>query len=137
MAEIGVHWDSGFHEAAERGAFTMQRCRRCGHTQHYPRPACGSCLERDFEWVALSGAGFVYTFTVVHRPNDPNKRSNAPYVLLDVQLDDGPRFIARLADESEQELVSIGARVTTVFQKEASGRVLPFVHVAEPEAEAK
>jgi uncharacterized protein len=123
-----VRWDRPFWQAAARGVLTAQRCRECGHRQHYPRPACTRCLSGDLQWDELSGRGTVYSYTVVRQPVDASFRDAAPYIFADVALDEGLRMVARIAGAAPGE-VQIGDRVSVVFQP--SGEVyLPYFRPA-------
>ncbi|MES2169175.1 MAG: Zn-ribbon domain-containing OB-fold protein [Actinomycetota bacterium] len=125
-----VHWDREFWAAAARGILTAQECLDCGHLQHYPRPACANCLSRNRTWRTLSGHGRVYSFTTVRRPENPVFAAEAPFTLLDVDLEEGLRIVSRLADEKEAPGLRIGDGVTAVFRPVGDGSIsLPFFTV--------
>ncbi|CAN5201870.1 Zn-ribbon domain-containing OB-fold protein [soil metagenome] len=121
-----VHWDREFWNLSAQGILSAQRCRDCGHLQHYPRPACGKCLSSDRTWQHLSGRGVVYSFTVVRRPFTPGFDSEAPFVLLDVQLEEGIRMLSRLADESQAPYLAIGDSLEVVFHQTENELYLPY-----------
>ncbi|MDR7482374.1 MAG: Zn-ribbon domain-containing OB-fold protein [Armatimonadota bacterium] len=83
------------------------RCPRCGACYFPRRLVCARCLATDLEVVGLSSRGTVYTYTVVHQstPEFPT-----PYVLAYVDLPDGVRVLAPLADIDPSD-VRIGAPV--------------------------
>jgi uncharacterized OB-fold protein len=74
---------------------------------------CGACLEDTLEWTAVSGLGAVYSYTIVRRPQSP--AFPAPYVVAEVDLDEGPRLLANIIGV-EPEKVRIGLRVAVGFE---------------------
>ena len=79
--------------AAER-APRLQRCLACGLWQAPLRLRCGSCGATNLEWAIASGAGRVQTFTVVWQRYRAGER--VPYTVALVELEEGPRILARL-----------------------------------------
>lgn len=119
-----VHWDRAFWDAASRGVLVAQRCIECGHRQHYPRPACGNCLSRNRDWDELSGRGTIYSYTVVRQPVHPAFVDAAPYVFVDVALDEGLRMVSTMVGAGPND-VCIGDRVLVIFRR--AGEVsLPY-----------
>ena len=49
----------------------------------------------DTEWVAASGRGRVYSYTVNHR-GEGAYRNSVPFVLAYVELDEGPRIMTNI-----------------------------------------
>lgn len=66
---------------------------------------------------ALSGAGHVVTYAVVHAPTAGHE-GNAPYVVAIIALAEGPRITAQLTDVAPHE-VSIGMPVEMVTRRMA------------------
>ncbi len=80
------------------------RCRRCGHALVLRRPRCARC-GGEVEAARFGPAGTIWATTVVHVPvreDDP-----VPYALAYVDLDHGPRLLARLDAPGR-----VGARAT-------------------------
>jgi uncharacterized protein len=77
------------------GDFVLQKCQDCGFWQHYPRVICKSCWSDRLDWDKPSGVGTVISFTDVHIPGHPAFASLAPYRLLIVELQEGPRLLSR------------------------------------------
>ncbi|WP_329519467.1 Zn-ribbon domain-containing OB-fold protein [Spirillospora sp. NBC_01491] len=105
---------------------TVQRCRACGHAQHYPRELCTGCGGTDLEFTEVSGHGTVDSFTVVHRA--PSPAFQAPYVLARVRLAEGPILLTHLTGPGPwacDEPVRVGwrplpdGRHLPVFEKDA------------------
>lgn len=92
------------HESAEFwrrvGAhrLALQRCTACRAFRFYPRAVCPECLGDGFEWVAVTGRGTLYSFTVCHRPASEAFADRTPYIVALVDLDEGVRVLANLLD---------------------------------------
>jgi uncharacterized OB-fold protein len=104
-----------FWEALRQQRFMLQRCNSCSKHQFPPRILCCHCGKRNVEWREVSGAGQVYSFTVVHRPPDTAFQKDVPYLLAIVQLDEGPRMMTNLVD-CPLESARIGMRVAPVYE---------------------
>jgi uncharacterized OB-fold protein len=65
----------------------FQRCDTCGTIALRPASLCGNCLGRSLSWVASSGRGRLYSWTVVWRPQHPSFQ--VPYAPAIVALDEG------------------------------------------------
>ena len=95
----------------------MQRCGDCGHVRFPPSLLCARAACRsDAEWVQLSGRGTVYSWVVVHQSQHPAFNPDAPYNVVIVELDEGPRLHANLVDCPNDE-IHIGMPVEVVFDK--------------------
>ena len=55
-----------FWESAKEHALKVQQCRPNQHYFFYPRRRCPYCHTEEVDWVAVSGKGRVYTYTIVH-----------------------------------------------------------------------
>ncbi len=99
------------------------RCRVCG-THFFPRRrVCARCLSTDTETVPLSERGVLYTYTVVHQ-STPEFRT--PYILGYVDLPDGVRVLAPLADIAVDD-VHIGMSLRLCIEPvrtDAEGRLV-------------
>jgi uncharacterized OB-fold protein len=58
--------------------------------------------------------GVVWSYAVYHRAFHPSFRDDVPYVVVAVELDDGPMLIARSAD-GHGHRPAIGSRVVGAF----------------------
>ena len=112
----------GFWLAAARGELAIQTCLVCGHEQHPPRATCGACGSSDLEFRAKSGRGNIYSFTVVVRALIAELREQVPYVLVLVDLDDGPRVMSLLRSAPDE--AHVGMAVQIAFES-VGGLTLP------------
>jgi uncharacterized OB-fold protein len=74
---------------------------------------CPQCRSFDFDWVASSGRGTVYSYTVVRHQTHP--AFDVPYTIVLVALDEGPRLIAQLR-APEDTRIEIGAKVRVEWE---------------------
>src|SRR5689334_10562735 len=63
--------DREFWEGAHRGELRIQHCTTCEKHQHFARMLCSHCGAETLEWITASGAGTVYSFTVVRQNGVP------------------------------------------------------------------
>ena len=103
-----------FWEGARRGELVLPRCRTCSTVFFYPRELCPECLSSNLDWVAASGRGRVYSYTIVHQPAHPSFRADSPYLYAIVQLDEGVRMVSNVVDCPHDEL-AINMPVVAVF----------------------
>lgn len=123
------YWLSG-----RDGVLRLPRCTACGGIFWYPRLHCPGCGSAAVEWIATSGKGSVYTFTVVRQSPEPYFATKVPYVVAMVELGDGPRVMANVV-ACEPERVRIGLPVGVVFERLDDETYVPLFR-PEPEGRA-
>lgn len=84
-----------YQEALREGLFLGVRCQDCHSTVFPPRAICSECGGKTSEEIMLRGYGTIRTFTVIRVP--PGSRK-APYVIVMVELDEGPYVIGNLLE---------------------------------------
>jgi uncharacterized OB-fold protein/acyl dehydratase len=111
-----------FFDGAKEHKLLIQKCSACGTLRHPPRPSCANC--RSFEWEAFeaSGRGTIYSFTVNHYPQVP--AFDYPLVVALVELEEGTRLVANVADITP-ETVAIGLPVVATFEAFDDDLTLP------------
>jgi uncharacterized protein len=118
--EDGLHPERDFFAFLEQGRFMIQRSRASGRHIFYPRvmePETGST---DLEWVEASGAGTVYSTTVIRqKPPAPS------YNLALIDLAEGPRLMSRVEGVAP-EAVRIGMRVRAKIIRESDRPLVVF-----------
>ena len=90
-----------------------------------PRYLCPSCWSDKLEWIDASGEGTVHSFTIIRRASSPAFASLVPYVLVLVDLAEGPRMIANLVGDDALE-VGIGDPVTLRFESRGELKLPQF-----------
>ena len=113
-----------YWEGAQRGELLLQRCTACSELWHPPLPRCPRCHSDAVEWVAASGRGRVYTYTVVYHATHVAMKDKVPYISALVQLDEGPRVLTNLRNVAEDD-VRVDMRVRVVFEPLTDEITLP------------
>lgn len=90
----GLHAE--FYGFCARGELRFQRCDICGTWRHPPRLLCPRCGAERCEWVASSGRGSVYTWTITHQALVPMFTEDLPYAVIVVELEEGVRLVSAL-----------------------------------------
>jgi uncharacterized OB-fold protein len=111
-----------FWDAAAQGRLVARRCRGCGRLHHPPRPVCPACHSLEHEIVELGGTGTVYSYAVLHHPQNP--RFTYPLVGVLVDLDEGIRVVSNLVGVEPAE-VRIGMPVRVAFASTADDLAVP------------
>jgi uncharacterized OB-fold protein len=94
---------------------TAQRCNACGKFFTFPpQGSCPHCLSPDYDWVALSGKGKVYSFVTYCRAWHPSYQDKIPYNVSLIDLDEGPRLISNVIGCKPDE-VKIAMAVEVVY----------------------
>ena len=117
-----------YWRAAQDHRFVLQHCRACGTFTHFPADACAGCGDASqLEWREVSGAGRVYTFSIIHRSTVPGFQ--APYVIAWVDLSEGPRVFGGVEGCAPED-VTIDMPVHVVFEERPGfGRIPTFAVV--------
>jgi hypothetical protein len=76
----------------------------------------------DWDTQQMSGRGTVYTYSTVFHPPVPG--FTMPFVVVVVELEEGPRVVSNLV-EADIDAVEIGLAVEVCFVATPSGPVLP------------
>lgn len=121
---------TGYWDGARRGALVLQRCTSCGHVRHYPTLLCPACHSVGVEALQASGRGTVHSWTVAHHAFDPAFADALPYTLVTVDIEEGPRVLARLEPDSADHGLRIDAPVTIGFAQGAGGTPVPLARPA-------
>ena len=92
--------------------------------QFYPRGICANCWSENIRWVASSGKGTVWTFTVTYQ-NRTTGFDQGPYVLALVELEEGVRMFTNIV-ECEPREVTIGMPVEVTFVRATDQISVPY-----------
>ena len=112
-----------FFEAAARGKLMLQRCTAC-RAWHFPvRRRCPACGREALEFAEASGRGVVHSHARTYRASHPALRSRLPLALVAVDLAEGVRVMARLADGAPP--VRAGDAVEVAFEPAGEALALP------------
>jgi uncharacterized OB-fold protein len=95
-----AYWDG-----CAAGRLMFQRCTQCGRAIFNPAPICRWCTSSALQWETSKGAGSVYSWSVVWRPQTP--AFEVPYVPAIIDVDEGYQMIANV----------IGCEPTDIFAR--------------------
>ena len=113
-----------FWRACAEHRLLLAHCDRCGATFHHQRVLCPTCGAPDPGWVESSGRGVVFSHTTVHTPfYGSTWDDEVPYVVVLVDLDEGPRMLSRLVGDDAG--LRGGAAVRVAYRR-IGERVYPF-----------
>jgi uncharacterized protein len=102
--DLAKHW----RQRAARYRLEGQRHRESGAIRFPPEPTA-----EGWEPYILSGAGTIYSFTVVRQPSD-GYEDQSPAILALVTLAEGPRITAQLTDcDADQVAVDMPVEMVT------------------------
>lgn len=113
------HW---FWDAAREGKIVAQRCSGCQRLRHPPRPMCPWCHSLQFEITDLSGRGSVYSYSILHHPQNP--AFEYPVIAVLIELEEGVRILSNLVG-LEPDGVRIGMTVAVDFRPTLRDGVVP------------
>jgi uncharacterized OB-fold protein len=111
-----------FWAAAAEGRLVLQRCANCQRFHHPPRPMCPSCHSLEHEWVEAMGTGTVYSYAVLHHPQNP--AFDYPVLAALVDLDERVRLVTNLVQVAPAD-VMIGMPVEVTFDATVNGAAVP------------
>jgi len=104
-----------WREYPRRYRYEAGVCVQCGKWHFPARLVCDACGGREFETKRMRRTGKILTYTVIRVPPAPLK-DQAPYAVAVVEMDDGPRLTAMVADWQEGTL-EVGLRVRLEFRR--------------------
>jgi uncharacterized OB-fold protein len=127
-APIVTDDNHGFWDAAREGRLVAQRCLGCGRLRHPPRPMCPYCQSLEYELAELGGLGTVYSYSILHHPQNP--AFTYPVIAALVDLDEGIRLVTNLVDVEPAD-IRIGSRVRVRFEPTADDMAVPVFEPAD------
>jgi uncharacterized protein len=100
-----------FWEGCRRGELLYQVCSN-EHIIFAPAPRCRICLTDEFRWERSLGKGYVYSWSMVWRPQTPAFQT--PYAPAIIELDEGFRMMSNIIGCDHTEMRA-GMRVTAEY----------------------
>lgn len=104
-----------FWDGLRQGQLLVQRCTACGQYVFRPETACTRCMSPGLEWTHSTGSGSVYSWSVVHRPPQPDMV--VPFVLAVVELDEHWHMMTNLVGCDPDDVrvgLPVAVRIETV-----------------------
>lgn len=115
-----------YFEGLNEGRLMLQRCADCGKIRHYPRPVCDACWSMKVEWVQASGLATIHSWTISHHPFHQGFKSELPYALATVDLEEDVRLNAQIRGIDPATL-RIGMPVRIGFERMTADVSLPVI----------
>lgn len=115
-----------FFDALRSGKLLGLLCKSCSSYTCPPQTACQECGSYDLMVKELKRRGKIKTFTVIHIP-PAGLESEAPYVVCEIETDEGPWITGRLdinPEKATQDL--IGREVKIESQELPPERYYPY-----------
>jgi uncharacterized protein len=101
-----------FWEAARDNHLVVQTCSDCGNHRHPPRPMCPDCKSTGWYQTPLSGAGTLYSFSILHHPR--SLQFDYPIIAALIDLSEGVRIVSNVV-EIETDRLRIGMPLMVRF----------------------
>ncbi len=120
-----AHDNAWWWEGIDRGMLLIQKCQSCGLLRHPPRPMCGSCQSLEWEEIASTGQGTVYSYVIMHHPPIPGYDFPIATALID--LEEGTRIVSNVVG-CDLEDVHIGMAVECRIENVDEELKLPLFH---------
>ncbi|ORT57911.1 bifunctional MaoC family dehydratase N-terminal/OB-fold nucleic acid binding domain-containing protein [Streptomyces sp. CB03238] len=86
--------NAGFWDGVAAHRLLIQRCGGCGTLRFPWLPGCNACGSAEWDTVAASGEGTVYSYVVMHHP--PFPAFDPPYAVGLIELAEGVRVISNV-----------------------------------------
>ncbi|MET7361834.1 bifunctional MaoC family dehydratase N-terminal/OB-fold nucleic acid binding domain-containing protein [Streptomyces sp. NPDC005562] len=132
--------NAGFWAGVAEHRLLIQRCTGCGALRFPWLPGCNACGSSEWDTVAASGEGTVYSYVVMHHP--PFPAFDPPYAVGLVELAEGVRIVSNVIGVPYDK-VRVGMPVRLEFQRVDAELELPMFRAvddagagADAEAEA-
>jgi uncharacterized OB-fold protein len=107
-----------FWQATKEKTFKYQQCDSCNTVVWYPRRHCTGCVDGTLQWHTASGKGTVYSFSVVRQSYHPFFRTQVPYAVAWIDLDEGPRVLSNVVGVDDPTTdINIGDQVIVEWEE--------------------
>jgi uncharacterized OB-fold protein len=113
-----------FYAFCKQERLHFQRCSACLTFRHVPREMCAECNSFEWEWVASTGKGTVFTWTVIERALHPAFADATPMAPVVVEMEEGVRLLANMLDCPPAEL-AMGMPVEIAYEAVTDEVTLP------------
>lgn len=118
-----------FWRSTREHAMRLQKCNQCSAFWYYPGPVCHSCGATDFTWTAVSGAGTIYSYSVLERAKGNPFADDVPIAIILVRLAEGPVMMSNLVDYAPEQL-AVDAAVEVAYEDVNDEVTLPVFRPA-------
>ncbi len=120
-----------FWTGGETSKLLIQQCSQCAYFIHPPTGFCPECESRDTEYTAISGRGFVETFTINHKRWMPGLPERYVLALVRIAEQDDVRLATNIIG-CDPEAVRFDMPVTVRFEQAGDLWIPLFVPTDAP-----
>ncbi|MFF4228699.1 bifunctional MaoC family dehydratase N-terminal/OB-fold nucleic acid binding domain-containing protein [Streptomyces sp. NPDC001820] len=120
--------NAGFWDGVAEHRLLIQRCAGCGTLRFPWLPGCAACGSPEWDTVAASGEGTVYSYVVMHHP--PFPAFDPPYAVGLIELAEGVRVLSNVVGVPYDK-VRIGMPVRLEFLRVDNEWELPVFRGAD------
>ena len=107
-----------FWLATRNRELRYQKCDACGTVVWHPRRHCPGCTSGALTWHTAAGKGTLYTFSVVRQSYHPFFRTQVPYAVAWIDLDEGPRLVSNVVGSTDPANdLACGQRVEVTWEE--------------------
>jgi uncharacterized OB-fold protein len=96
--------NAGFWEGSKVGELRLDHCKDCDKIWFPPSNSCPNCLSTNIDWKAVSGRGKVWSWIWMHQRYGWAFDTEVPYLLVQVNLEEGPSFVSTLVGVAKEDL---------------------------------
>jgi uncharacterized protein len=104
------------YQAASRGELALPFCAACTVPLELDQAVCDQCGGTEHDWRTVELRGTVHAATVMHRREPGLVHAQAPYPIVDVELQSGHRLVMTTARPAHAA-PAIGAPVRIGFRR--------------------
>jgi uncharacterized OB-fold protein len=104
------------YRAATRGELAMPFCAACAQPLELDQEVCDACSGAEHDWRTVELRGTVHAATLMHRREPGLVHAQAPYPIVDVELESGHRLVMTTAQPA-QVAPAIGTPVRIGFRR--------------------
>ena len=116
--------NAGFWEGSTVGELRLDHCTDCDHIWFPPTNSCPNCLSTNIDWKAVSGHGRLWSWIWMHQRYGWAFDAEVPYLLVQVNLDEGPTLVSRLVGVEKDQL-RFDMRVKVTWEKRNENQSVP------------
>lgn len=110
-----------FQRYLKGGELWLQQCDGCARQIFYPRTLCPYCGDNHLQWRRASGAGTVYSTTVVRQ----RPERGGDYNVAIIELAEGARLLSRV-EGIAADAVRIDMKVQAVIRTGSDTQLVVF-----------
>ena len=104
------------YRAALRNELALPFCASCAQPLELDQEVCDHCGGTDHDWRTVELSGTVHAATLMHRREPGLVHAEAPYPIIDVEMDSGHRIVMTTTQPADTP-PQIGVKVRIGFRR--------------------